>query len=69
MYALVYFVTEKSDDGSTPCEVVRFSWLSDDQDYCFWPGQNKYKSFMINAKCPFKDWLKCPVKVKFISGE
>ena len=68
MYALVYFVDEKTEDGSTPCEVVRFSWLTDDQQFCFWPGGKNYKLFMKNGKGPLKDWTKCQVRVKFISG-
>ncbi|CAG7733857.1 unnamed protein product [Allacma fusca] len=71
MYALVDFIDEKekSKDGTIPCEIVRFSWLSSEQATCSWPGKYSYASAFNKAKIPGPNWRSCPVKVKFISDQ
>ncbi|CAG7817831.1 unnamed protein product, partial [Allacma fusca] len=70
MFALVDFPEERGKDGSIPCEIVHFSWLSLDLKYCWWPGNRSYVSEFKCGSKPIKDkWKKCVVKTKCVSAD
>ncbi|CAG7836701.1 unnamed protein product [Allacma fusca] len=68
MFALVDFVEEKDKDGTIPCEVVHFKWLSQDLKTCFWPGNKNYIQEFKRGGPPLFGWEECKVKTKFVSS-
>ncbi|CAG7819715.1 unnamed protein product, partial [Allacma fusca] len=67
MFALVEFVKDVSNEGTTACEIVHFSWLNTDQTSCYWPGNARYFGAFKNSTPPGAKWKSCPVNVKFVS--
>ncbi|CAG7830270.1 unnamed protein product, partial [Allacma fusca] len=69
MLALVDFPTEQEKGGPVPCEIVHISWLKEDLNTCFWPGNRNYASEFKLRSQPGDHWKDCKVKVKFVSEE
>ncbi|CAG7830342.1 unnamed protein product [Allacma fusca] len=68
MFSLVDFAGEKDKDGTIPCEVVHFKWLSQDLKKCFWPRNKNYIQEFKRGGPPLFGWEECKVKTKFVSS-
>ncbi|CAG7723793.1 unnamed protein product, partial [Allacma fusca] len=68
MFNLVKFLGEVDSEGSVPCEIVPKSWLTDNNQSCWWPsGLNGYSKAFPKA-IPKKTWKECEnIVVKFAS--
>ncbi|CAG7733006.1 unnamed protein product, partial [Allacma fusca] len=68
VFALVDFVSEKGTDGTIPCEMVHFKWISKNLKKCYWPGNKNYIQEFKRGGEKLQNWKECDVEVKFVSG-
>ncbi|CAG7829795.1 unnamed protein product, partial [Allacma fusca] len=68
MYALVDFIKEKAADGTTPCEFVPMSWVTEDMQKCSFPKIKAYTKAFKHCLMPNPNWKRSAVNIAYVSS-